>query len=132
MNETSRANLRRYQRRMFIVFSIYTVLIFGINYLDDSVSLASWQRIGLSFLPVLPAIATVFIVLEFVRTLDEVWQRIITEAALISAGVVGLGTFTLGFMEGVIDLPEGILIWIWPAMIAIQGIAMWVVRMRYN
>lgn len=120
-----------YTVRMIITFIAYTVLLVGANLLDRHADLAQWQRIAISLLPVLPAIAMIFVILSFVRTMDEVWQRIITEAALISAGIVGIGTFTLGFMEGIMPLPDDILIWIWPAMIAIHGIATQFVKMRY-
>ncbi|MBL4616621.1 MAG: hypothetical protein JKY46_02915 [Robiginitomaculum sp.] len=124
-------NTKNYFVRMLVAFSIYTVLLVGMNVVDNIFELPQWQRIAMSILPVIPAIAIIFIILEFVRTMDEVWQRIITESTLISMGIVGIATFTLGFMEGVIQLPDGILIWIWPAMIGIQGLAMQFVRRRY-
>ncbi|MEM9495321.1 MAG: hypothetical protein AAGA09_04915 [Pseudomonadota bacterium] len=131
MSREWRKNLSRYVVRMISVFAAYMGFLFGGAILDARYDLQQWQRIALSLAPVIPAIVMIFVILSFVRTMDEVWQRIVTESTLIAACIVGIGTFTLGFMEGVVDLPDGILIWVWPAMIGIQGAAMWIVRLRY-
>ncbi|MEM9633559.1 MAG: hypothetical protein AAGA50_19660 [Pseudomonadota bacterium] len=132
MNRSWRKHLSRYVIRMCLVFAAYTGMLFAANFLDGRLDLQPWQRIAISLLPVLPAIVMIFIILDYVRAMDEVWQKIVTESMLISACIVGIGTFSLGFMEGVVSLPSGILIWIWPAMIAIQGVTMWIVRLRYS
>ncbi|MCF6293931.1 MAG: hypothetical protein L3J04_11115, partial [Robiginitomaculum sp.] len=95
-------NAKKYSVRMLVAFSIYTVLLVGLNVVDSIFEFPQWQRITMSVLPVIPAIAIIFIILEFVRSMDEVWQRIINESTLISMGIVGSATFTLGFMEGVV------------------------------
>lgn len=120
-----------YTRRMLLVFTTYTAFLIGVNVIDGAYDLPQSVRIGLSLLPVLPAIAMIGVILAFVRTMDEVWQRIMSESTLVSAGIVGIGTFTLGFLEGVITLPSDLLIWILPAMIGIQGVAMTFVKRRY-
>ena len=117
---------------MIIVFSIYTLLVLTSKYLDSQYDLSLIQRILLSVLPVVPAATSIFVMINFVRTMDEVWQRIISESTLISAGVVGVVTFTLGFLEGVIELPDGILIFVLPAMFMVYGVALPLVRMRYT
>ena len=121
---------RIYGVQMIFVFAIYTALLGLANVLDARFDLQQWQRIILAVLPVLPAVAMIFVVLRFVRSMDEVMQKIITESALISAGIIGIMTFTLGFLENVILLPQGVLIWIWPAMMALHGVVVWVVRLR--
>ncbi len=127
-----RKNILRYNIQLGLVLLTYMVLLVGINLIDARFELLDWQRVALSCLPVLPAIALIFVVLRYVRTMDEVWQKIVTESALISAAIVGIGTFTLGFIEEVIDLPGEILIWVWPTMIMTHGIAMCFVRLRYS
>lgn len=123
---------KRYSLQMLLVFTIYLMLLFLVNALDAHFELEQWQRIGLAVLPVLPALAMIFVVFKFVRSMDEVLQKIITEAALISAAIIGIATFTLGFLEGVIPLPQGLLIWIWPAMMGLHAIITWFVRLRYQ
>ena len=124
--------VKRYTVRMLAAFGFYTVAVVGLNLLDDNLDLAQWLRISLSLVPVLPAIAMVFIALTFIRTLDEVQQRVITESMLVSAIVVGLASFTWGFLEGVMSLPEISLIWVLPALVGLQGVLMPLVRQRYR
>lgn len=132
MNNQKKRQVGQYRNRMIIVFSIYTLLVLTSKYLDSQYDLSLIQRILLSVLPVVPAATSIFVMINFVRTMDEVWQRIISESTLISAGVVGVVTFTLGFLEGVIELPDGILIFVLPAMFMVYGVALPLVRMRYT
>lgn len=119
-----------YTIRLVLVYAVYLLTLFFINSLDLH-AYTLWQRTALSALPVLPAIAIIPVVLGFIRQMDEVWQRIITEAGLISAGIVGIGTFTLGFIEHAVDLPNGLMIWVWPTMIIIHALCMPFVQRRY-
>ena len=117
---------------MVWIFVFYTVTVVGINLLDDQFTLPQWFRITMSLAPILPAVLMVFAVIAFVRSMDEVWQRIITESSLASAIIVGLGCFTYGFLQGAMVLPDISLLWVWPALIAVQGIAMIFVKRRYQ
>ncbi|GGC95611.1 hypothetical protein [Aquisalinus flavus] len=121
----------KYTIRMLAIFAFYTVSVIGINLLpaDD---MAPWMRIALSLIPVIPAIVMIFVILEFVRAMDEVQQRIITESCLVSLVVVGLASFSYGFLEGAIDVPPISMIWVFPALIGTAGIAQIFVRMRYR
>ncbi len=123
-------NITAYSMRMVVIFGTYTAALFLINGLDSQ-AYPLWQRIALSFLPVVPAAATIPVMVSFVRSMDEVWQRIITESALIAAGIVGVGTFTLGFLESTMALPDGMMIWVWPAMLMIHGLCTPFVQRRY-
>ena len=68
----------------------------------------------------------------FVRSMDEFHRRVISEATLIAAIVVGLGTFTYGFIQGALDWPDIPTIWIMPSLIAVQGVATFIVRRWYQ
>jgi hypothetical protein len=121
-----------YTWRMMITSILYSATVVGINLVDNAYALPQCQRIGLALLPLIPALMMFATILAFFRQMDEVWQRIITESTLISAGIVGLGCFTYGFLQGAVDLPMISLIWVLPALIAFQGIAMIFVRLRYQ
>ncbi|MEM8684996.1 MAG: hypothetical protein AAGA33_05245 [Pseudomonadota bacterium] len=123
--------LKRYVTQLFLTLLVYTVAIIGINLLDASMDLPVPVLVGLSLIPVIPAIYLLFIMTEFVRTLDEVQQKVVTESTLWSAGLVGIAGFTYGFLEGAVELPAISPIWILPALLMVQGIAQAFVRMRY-
>lgn len=121
---------RKYTIRMLLIFVFYTAAVFGINLLpaDD---MAPWMRVALSMVPVIPAIVMIFVILDFVRVMDEVHQRVITESCLVALVIVGLLSFSYGFVEGAVDLPEISLIWVFPALIGTAGLAQLFVRKRY-
>ena len=121
-----------YSWRMAISCTLYAATVIGINLFDSSFALPQWQRICLALLPLLPALMMLASVLAFVRQMDEVMQRVMTESMLISVFIVGFGSFTYGFLQGAIDLPHISLIWVLPALIAFQGLAMIFVLRRYQ
>lgn len=123
---------RLYMIRMAIVSILYTVAVIGVNVIDDAVSLSTPLRVLLSLIPVLPAAGMLIVIVVFVRSMDEFQRRIITEAILIAAIIVGLGTFTYGFLQGALDWPDIPSLWILPALIAIQGVASFIVRRWYQ
>lgn len=121
----------KYSIRMLAIFAFYTVSVIGINLLPAD-EMAPWMRIALSMIPVIPAIVMIFVILDFVRSMDEVQQRIINESCLVSLVVVGLASFSYGFLEGAIAVPPVSMIWVFPALIGTAGIAQIFVRMRYR
>lgn len=122
----------QYRTRLLIALALYMVALFGINWLDDAYSLPTAVRVGMSLLPILPALMMLYAVIHFVRQMDEVQARIITESMLISSFVVGFACFTYGFVEGAMELPTISLIWVLPALIGVQGIASFFVQMRFK
>lgn len=123
---------RRYTGRMAVAAVLYTVAVIGVNVLDNRVDLAQPVRIALSLVPVLPALGMFAAIITFVRAMDEVQQRIVHESAIVSGLIVGFASFTWGFLEGAMALPDISMVWILPALIAVQGLAMPFVRRRYR
>ena len=127
-----RPEAKQYMQRMAIVSILYVVAVVGINVIDDAMTLATPVRVILSLLPVLPAVGMLVVMVIFVRSMDEFHRRVISEATLIAAIVVGLGTFTYGFIQGALDWPDIPTIWIMPSLIAVQGVATFIVRRWYQ
>lgn len=124
--------VKTYTLRMILGFLGYTVTVIGINLVDDAMSLSMATRIGMSLLPVLCAIFILITIVRFVRQMDEVQSRIVTESALISAGIVGIASFTYGFLQGAIELPDISLIWVLPSLFGCFGIAQIFVGWSYR
>lgn len=123
---------RTYTARMIVFAVTYTVAIFGVNWLDALISPGPAARIALALIPVLPAGFMVFAVVAFVRAMDEVQARIITESVLIAAMAVSLASFTYGMLRGAIELPVIEAYWYLPALIATAGVAQIFVTRRYR
>jgi len=123
---------RQYGWRMAIAATLYSVSVIGINLADARFELPIWGLVLLSLLPILPALGMLAAMVIFVRAMDEVQRRIVTESVLIAAIIVAFASFTYGFLQGAVDLPAISLIWVLPALIATQGIAMIFVRRWYQ
>jgi len=88
-------------------------------------------RTVIALLPMLPIAWTGFIVLRFMRSLDELQQRIQLEAVVFSAVVTGLLTGAYGFLEGV-GYPELDTVWIMPMLMVLWVVGQIIARRRYQ
>jgi len=77
---------------------------------------------GLALAPVVPALFALREVFIFVRRMDEFQRRIVTEAFIGAALLVGLASFAYGFLEGALELPAIPMIWVLPAIIGLYGV----------
>lgn len=125
-------HVKQYFVRLGTTMVIYTVLLFGSITVLKTYELPVAVDVLLALLPVLPAIVTLFVIVAFVRTRDEVQQRIVTESILWGVGIVAIASFTYGFLQNVLELPDISMIWVLPALIGTPGIAQIFVRMRYS
>lgn len=87
-------------------------------------------RYGIALLPVVPVIFGLVAFLSYLRSMDELQQRIQLEAFGFSLGCTGLLTFTIGFLENA-GLPQPSLIWVFPTMVIFWGIGQFLARRRY-
>lgn len=123
------ANAKRYMIELSSVFGVYTVALIVMNTVDAD----GWPTVLRIVLYLSPAIAALFIVpvvLRFVGTMDEFMRRVIAESCLVSMVVVGLASFAYAFVEEPLGLPQIGLIWVWPALMGVAGLAQVPVRMR--
>lgn len=87
---------------------------------------------ALALIPAVPAGLMFVAMIRFVRRMDELQQRFVGEAALISACLVGFTSFAYGLLESYADLPSIPMVWILPALFAAYGAAMPFVWARYQ
>lgn len=119
-----------YRRDTIISFSLYGVILFSVNSYLIASGVGGWIPIVLALLPVLPILYFARALIIFSRSWDELQRQIAFEATVIAFFVVGIGSFTYGFLEGV-GFPVLHTIWIMPMLIAVQGAAMFLVRGKY-
>jgi hypothetical protein len=129
---TAKAVGRRYTREMLTAAAIYSVFVFAGAYAVGRLDLPRWAIIAASLAPLLPALLMLRAYTTFLRDIDEFQRRIQTDAILISAAIVGFGSFAYGFLEEWADFPHLPLIWVFPALIGIWGLAACVIRLRYK
>jgi len=85
----------------------------------------------ISLLPMLPAIFATAAVIRALKKLDELQQRIQLTSFAVSFAVVGLTTFSYGFLENV-GFPHIPYLWVFPFMVCTWGIATPIVARTYK
>lgn len=121
-------------RQYFIEFgssmALYiVVLFFSISHLSANPD-SPWT-VWVSLLPVLPAGAATVALIRALRKLDELQQQIQLMSFAISFAIVGLATFTYGFLENV-GFPHIPYVWVFPFMIATWGLTTPAVALAYR
>ncbi len=122
---------KTYMLRMFITSSAYAASIFGINAYANGHDLSMPIALGLIILPLGFGLGMIVSIILFMLSRDEVQQRYITEAALWTLGLFGFGSFTYGFVQDVIQLPDLPTSWILPMLILIWSGACFFTKARY-
>ncbi|MEX0300773.1 MAG: hypothetical protein AB3N28_16985 [Kordiimonas sp.] len=122
--------IKIYTRDFGISMVLYVAAVFGINMVPGIEEMPMWQAVLIALIPILPILLSIRAVLTFHRSMDELHKQIVMEAVIIAFFLVGLGSFSYGFLEGV-GFPRLDVIWIFPALIMTQGAAQFVVRRKY-
>lgn len=122
--------LKTYIRDFGLSMALYMAAVFGINMVPGVEEMPKWQAVLISLIPMIPVLLSIRAVLAFYRSMDELHKQIMMEAVIIAFFLVGLGSFSYGFLEGV-GFPRLDVIWVFPALIMTQGIAQFIVRRKY-
>jgi ABC-type Na+ efflux pump permease subunit len=123
-------NKKQYVTEFGASIILYTAAIFfSISFLNSNPDTS--LRVWVSLLPVLPALLATIAVIRALRKLDELQQKIQLMSFASSFAIVGLSTFTYGFLENV-GFPHIPYIWVFPFMIATWGLATPVVARIYK
>lgn len=120
----------KYKRDITISFILYGLILFAVNTYLKEHGTEGVLAVVLALLPILPILYFARAVLVFSRSWDELQKQIALEATLVAVFVVGLGSFSYGFLEG-IGFPKLSVIWIMPSIILVQGMAQVAVARRY-
>jgi len=132
MTSTAKRVARRYARETAIASVLYTAIVFAGAYAIRYLDLPQWLVILAALAPLIPALMMLRAYATFLNGIDEFQRRIQTDSMLISAAIVGFGSFAYGFLEEWADFPHVPLIWVFPALIGIWGLAACIVRLRYK
>lgn len=123
---------RRYAREFVLAMVAYVGIMAlawtMLDHVHDAI-----PRALLALSPVLPALLVARSVMRRVRDGDELEQRMFLEAAAISGLAVGVLSMAAAFLQiaGLVQLRAGLL-WVFPGLFAVFGIALWWVKQRYR
>jgi hypothetical protein len=87
-----------------------------------------------ALLPVLPMLFVMRAIVRHMLRQDEMQQRIELQAVAITCALVGVATFSVGFLQNVrlLPSPPWLMLWILPLMIGTYGVARALVTRRYR
>jgi hypothetical protein len=123
---------RRYMREMVGAFVLYTAAILFTGWAARHLPMSESVRYSVALIPVAPVALVFLAIVRGLRRMDELQQRVVGEAAVISASVVGFGSFAYGLLESYAGLPAIPMVWVLPALFAVYGLATPFVRRRYR
>ncbi len=106
----------------------YVVTLVGSILVIRSADLTGWPAGLVSLTPLVPALFGLKAYVDRFRSLDEFQRRIVSEALLWGAGIVGFAAFGYGFLEGAVEVPQISLIWVMPALVAVSGLVQCVLQ----
>lgn len=88
-------------------------------------------RIPAALAPMIPAASIPFVVMRYLRNIDELQRQIQLEALGFAFGGTAILTFAYGFLQGV-GFPQASWFWIWPIMAVLWGLGTALATRRYR
>jgi len=125
---------RRYQREMWPAMTAYVLVMLGWKRLLGLVD-ATWLKVLIALFPALLVLWVMRAFVRYVRDSDEMQRRIELESGSV-AGLVTSGAYlSAGFLQSasLIDIPSKVaMIWVFPMLCMVYGIAKLVIGRRYQ
>lgn len=121
---------KRYLIHFGLAMLAYTLTLFGSIWAIENGELSDWSAGLASLTPLVPAFYALQAFIARVRSMDEFQRRIVSEAILWAAGIVGFASFGYGFLEGAVEVPDIGLIWVLPALGGVYGLVQCVLFWR--
>jgi len=98
------------------------------------VELSTVGKVVVALLPVVPMVFVVRAMLRHMLRQDELQQRIELQAVAITCAVIGMASFSLGFLQNVRVLPSPpwLMLWVLPLTIGVYGVVRFLLARRYR
>ena len=125
---------RRYLREFMSAMVAYMVLLFLSMWLLKRVD-DQMLRALVALLPVPPIALVLRAIIRFIRDADEMQRQIELEAVSFATALISLLYMSGGFLQlaRVIDVPSGVaMIWVFPLVCLVYGLAKILVARRYR
>lgn len=123
-------NTRRYLVHFGGAMAAYTVVLMLSVMALDRYELSAPAAAAVALAPVVPVLYALHAFIVAFREADEFHRRVISEAIIWAAGLVGFVSFAWGFLEVAIEVPAIPYIWVLPALIGTYGVAQCILYWR--
>jgi hypothetical protein len=118
-----------YARATLLWMTVYAVFLAVTHSVIAHHSMSPW-RYPIAVLPMIPLGFMARATVQYLARLDELHRRIQLNALAMTVLVTALLSLTYGFLEKV-GLPHISVLWVWPWMAAIWGVATLIAKHRY-
>lgn len=131
---TPRRVARQYVRDMGSAALAYVVVLVGSVYVVRHLAPPQWLAAVLALASAAPALLMMRAYLRRLQGLDEFQRRVEMEAMVVAAAIVGFASFSYGFLQSFAGFPrfDDALLWVFPALCFVWGVAQVFVRRRYQ
>lgn len=125
------AAAKKYTRDFTLAMVLYSVAIFASIPIAKDPAYSQLLRALAALSPIIPSLMALRALIVFYRTMDELWQKVHSEAAITSFLITGMVSFSYGLLEnaGFPNMPFTV---IFPFSIAVWGLALPIVSRRYK
>ena len=125
---------RRYLREFLPAMLGYVIVLpVSITLLLRVDMSVAWKAV-VALLPVVPMVFVVRAMLRHMLRQDELQQRVELRAVAITCAVIGMASFSLGFLQNVRVLPSPpwAMLWVLPLMIGVYGVVRFLLAHHYR
>lgn len=124
------------QARRYVIELMSTIILYGLVLVAVNLAArhgmvpAGWE-VPVALLPMLPCMATAFVILRHIRRVDEFQRRIQFEAVAFAFVGTALLSLTYGFLEGQ-GFPRLSMFSVWPLMGGLWAVGLFISLRRYR
>lgn len=125
------AACRRHQTAFLIWMGVYcAVLLLDVRLLPDPARPDAAHIVG-ALVPLVPLIFAGIANVRGIRASDELQRRIFTEGMIFSVFGTIAASLTVGFLQMLAGLPLFSIFWVFPVMMLLYGLGVFIGRRRY-
>lgn len=122
-------NEKEFTIKFMLAMMVFLLLIALQTFSIELLDLATWLKVVVTLIPVLPLIWAFKIYQARFKSLDEYMQRLTGEAFLWSMGIVGFLSFSYGMLAMKFSIPEVSLAFVLPAIFGGHGLVLFILLM---
>jgi hypothetical protein len=123
---------RRYTVGLTAWLLVYGALLVATSLAFNRNAVPPVARIPVALLPMIAGFGLIAIVIQRLRAMDELEQRIQVEGLAFSVALTAMVTFSYGFLELHAGAPALSYFWVWPVLAAGWVIGLFIARTRYR
>jgi hypothetical protein len=121
-----------FTKRFMFAMVIFLLLIALQTFAIELITMATWLKVVVTLLPIVPLLWAFYIYRIRFRALDEYMRRLTGEAFLWAIGLIGFASFAYGMLAFKFNLPEVSVAFVLPTIFGAHGLILQILITRDN